>query len=412
MASLIIVLYRILGAVLIWPASLLLFRHPNFRGTLLGRLGLRLPEIPSNRGIIWVHAASVGEVKAVAGLIRELKQDRPDLFVCLSSVTVTGRDVASRLAEIDLVIPFPFDLAWVMKRYMLRLYPQVILVVETELWPNMLLGAESIGIPVVFVNARMTPRSYAGFEKIRSVMRKVLRAVSVLAMAEGDAQRFSRLGAGQVEVLGNLKLDMVGEVDLARKPELRQRLGVGKRPVFIAGSIREGEEAAVIDAIAYAKARIPDLYSIVAPRHPDMLASLKAHAGRTGLGWGLRSTMHEAADLLFVDTFGELFDLYGASDVAFVGGSLKDLGGQNILEPIAWEVPTIHGPHMDNFTWAMEAVEGHTLRVQDVAELGTAVVEAIQDPEKYRTMAHDAREALNTRRGVGRRYVRALEGFL
>ena len=414
MARLIIFLYRLLGNIFIWPAAVLLSRHPNFRATIRGRLGITLPEVPDDRTVVWVHAASVGEVKAVAGLIKELKRDRQDLFVCLSSVTVTGRDVAGKIPEIDLVIPFPFDLSWVMRRYLLRVHPHLVMIVETELWPNMILMAEKLGVPVAFVNARMTERSCTRFAKAGFVLKEVLKNVRVFAMAGSDAARFSRLGAPMVEVLGNLKLDQIGDVDMEKKIALRRQLGVENRPVFIAGSIREGEEKEVIDAIACAASRIQGLYSIVAPRHPGMVVLLKELADGRNLRWGLRSVMPPDIDidLLFVDTFGELFDLYGAADAAFVGGSLKNLGGQNILEPIAWGVPAIHGPHMDNFLWAMEVVKGFTIEVADCDELGAAVVKIITGDEICRDMAARARKALNARQGVVKRYVQALSRFI
>ncbi|HOO38709.1 MAG TPA: 3-deoxy-D-manno-octulosonic acid transferase [Deltaproteobacteria bacterium] len=412
MARLIIFLYRVLGTVLIWPAALLMSRHPNFRGTIRGRLGFTLPVLPDEGTIVWVHAASVGEVKAARGLIKELKAGRKNLFVCLSSVTVTGRDVATKIPEVDLVIPFPFDLSWVMRRYMLHLHPEALMIVETELWPNMILAAERLGIPVVFVNARMTDRSYTRFEKVRAVIKEVLKNVQVFAMADSDAQRFSGLGAQKVEVLGNLKFDHVSDVDMGKRATMRKQLGVEGRAVFIAGSIREGEETEVMDAIAYAASRIEGLYSIVAPRHPAMLVLLKELADRRNIRWGLRSQMPSDIDLLFVDTFGELFDLYGSADAAFVGGSLKELGGQNILEPVAWGVPTIHGPHMDNFLWAMDVVQDSTLEVADSAQLGEAVVKVISHQDDSRDMAARAREALNAKRGVTKRYVQALGRFI
>ncbi|HHO75942.1 MAG TPA: hypothetical protein ENN05_05885 [Deltaproteobacteria bacterium] len=412
MAGLIITLYRILGNILIWPAVLILGRHPNFRSTILQRLSIKLPSIPAGSEVLWVHAASVGEVKAVEGLIKTIKAGRPELFVCLSSVTVTGRDVALRISEIDMVFPFPFDLAWVMRRYLLRVQPRVLMIVETELWPNMILAAERAGIPVVFVNARMTSRSYHRYEKIRFVIREVLKKVSVFAIAQRDGQRYCGLGAKSVEVLGNLKLDTVGEVDSKKRMSLKKGLGIENTKVFIAGSIREGEESDVLEAIAYAASRTPGLYSIVAPRHTKMLAVLKDMADHKGLKWGLRSAMPAGIDVLFIDTFGELFDLYGVSDVAFVGGSLKDLGGQNILEPISWGIPTIHGPSMDNFSWALEIVQGLTVQIENAVELGPAVTEILMHKDKYDRLAREAQAALYSRRGVVERYIEALRRFM
>jgi 3-deoxy-D-manno-octulosonic-acid transferase len=163
----------------------------------------------------------------------------------------------------------------------------------------------------------------------------------------------------------------------------------------------------VIDAFRYATVRIPNLLALIAPRHPDRVQLLTDVAQEYGLKWGLRSKAG-VCDLLIVDTVGELFDLYGAADVAFVGGSLVDLGGQNILEPISWGIPTIHGPHMENFTWALEAVEGNTLLVHDANELGRTIVDVLTQRDRYLPRARKAREALEKARGANELYAKAI----
>jgi 3-deoxy-D-manno-octulosonic-acid transferase len=411
MAGIAIFLYRLLGAVCVWPLAFFLRKHPNFRSTLPQRLGWSLPGIPSGRKTIWVHAASVGEVKAVAGLLRTIKEHNPDTFICLSSMTATGRQVAQGISGIDLVMPFPFDLSRVMKRHMLKIMPGMIMIVETEIWPNMLLSARDLAIPVVFVNARMTAASFLKYRKVSQVLKAVLGHVRVLAMAGPDAERFSGLGAGSVQMLGNLKLDMVAMTDKDKARALRESLGIGQRPVFIAGSVREGEEDLVVDAIIRAASRVPDLYSIIAPRHPDRIEHIIRTSEGLGIRWGLRSKGARDVDLLIVDTMGELFSLYGASDAAFLGGSLVNLGGQNILEPIAWGVPTIHGPHMDNFTWALEAVQSSTIVVHNAQELGKAVADILLDKDA-RKIGLQARAALEKARGITDRYYRALKPMI
>jgi 3-deoxy-D-manno-octulosonic-acid transferase len=395
-----------------WPAGLALFRHPNFRGTILSRLGLILPPVSKGRPVIWIHAASMGEVKAVSGLIKALKKIYPDRAVFLSSMTAIGRQMASSIPELDHIFPLPFDSAWVMGRYFRKLSPSALLIVETELWPNMILSAHKHGVPVVVVNARMTERSFRRYSLVRGVARKILGNVSVLAMAEKDSGRFARLGVGNVKTLGNLKLDSIQEVDLGRRSEMRDRYGIQKRPVFIAGSIREGEEPFVMEAVRHAAAEIPSLMSILVPRHPDQVGLLSELAKQSGLVCCLKSRFEYGTDVIIVDTMGELFNLYGASDVAFVGGSLVNLGGQNILEPIAWGIPTLHGPHMDNFIWALEIVEGFTIQVRGPGELGDAIVDIAVQPEKYYDLAQEARYLLEKRRGITGRYVDALDGYL
>jgi 3-deoxy-D-manno-octulosonic-acid transferase len=411
MAKIAILLYRLLGAVLVWPLAFFVRNHPNFKSTIPQRLGWVLPDIPPGKKTVWIHASSMGEVKAVAGLAHAIRRHKPETFIFLTSMTATGRNVAKGMPDIDLVVPFPFDLHWVMKRYLLRVMPAVILIVETEIWPNLLQAAAGLTVPVVFVNARMTGDSFQKYRKISWLIGPILRHARVLAMAGDDAGRFSSLGAGSVDLLGNLKLDAVGMVDRKKADQLRESLNIGDRPVFLAGSVREGEENLVVDAVIRIKTRVPELLTVIAPRHPDRIATIIRIAEGLGIRWSLRSKGPAEADLLIVDTMGELFSLYGISDAAFVGGSLVDLGGQNILEPIAWGVPTIHGPYMDNFTWALEAVKGLTIQVSNARELGNAVVDIILGKEA-RDIGRQAREALEKGRGVTERYYSALEEIL
>lgn len=412
MARLLILLYGILGSVAAWPAAFFLRKHPNFRGTLPQRLGLRLPDVPAGRKVLWVHAASVGEVKAASGLVRAIRDRRPELYICMSCMTATGRKVAAETAGVDAVFPVPFDTPWAMRRHALRLMPEAVLIVETEIWPVMLLSLQRLAVPVVFVNARMSERAHARYLRLSRVLGSVLSGVKVLAMAADDAQRFASIGARDVQVLGNLKLDQVARGDEARRDAVRGELGIGDRPVFIAGSVREGEEAPVVDAYLRITTRIPGLYGIIAPRHPDRIPYIRDMAQGLGIKWATRSRPDPGADLLIVDTMGELFTLYGLSDAAFVGGSLLDMGGQNILEPVAWGVPTLHGPFMSNFTWALEALGGHTTVVRNARELAEAAAGMLTDREASRSAGMAAREALLSSSGVTLRYLDVLESYL
>ncbi|HVN70607.1 MAG TPA: 3-deoxy-D-manno-octulosonic acid transferase [Desulfomonilia bacterium] len=412
MASLGLCIYRLLAVILVWPLAFFLRDHPNFQGTLAQRLGFSLPAVPPGRKTIWVHAASVGEVKAASGLIGAVRKQWPDIFILLTSMTATGRDVAGKLPEVDLVFPFPFDLSWVMKRYLLRLMPSAILIVETEIWPNMLTKAQDLAVPAVFVNARMSLDSFRRYRGFSWILKAILEPVRVLAMSGPDAERFSALGASRVEVLGNLKFDAVpapGSIDVS---SLRETIGAGTKPVFIAGSVREGEEAYVMDAVKKASEQIPGLLSIVAPRHPDRVKLIAQLASEKGLSCSLRSEGPSSGRVLIIDTMGELFRLYGISDAAFVGGSLVALGGQNILEPVAWGVPTIHGPHMENFTWALDIVRDCTYLVQDARGLEETLIAILKDPAGSRRKGREALDALLRVQGVTGRYIQAIEPLL
>ncbi|MDI9527081.1 MAG: 3-deoxy-D-manno-octulosonic acid transferase [Desulfomonilia bacterium] len=404
--------YRMLTGLLAWPAGVVLSRNPNFRGTILNRLGLVLPDIPAHLPLIWIHASSMGEVRAVTGLVKALRREKPHVIICLSTMTATGRQIASSIPELDVVFPFPFDAPWIMRRYLSALSPRMLIIVETEIWPNMIIEARDRGIPTIIVNARMTERSFRRYSMLSPLAGEILHDVHILAISENDGNRFSRLGAGDVRAVGNLKLDSIQDVDPARPQEVKAGLGAGQRPVFIAGSIREGEEGMVFSALAKAASNVPGLFSILAPRHPEQIPLLKDLAERGSYRWCLKSEMKSDTDLVIVNTMGELFDLYGASDTAFVGGSLVDLGGQNILEPLAWGVPTIHGPHMENFTWALDVVGGYTVPVGRAEELADAVIETLTQPGKYRDMAQEARRLLEKHKGVTERCLAVLLEYL
>jgi 3-deoxy-D-manno-octulosonic-acid transferase len=408
MAALMLGFYNLMATLLVWPLCLLVRRHPNFKDTLRLRLSFMLPA-RTNGELFWFHGTSLGEVKAVAGLITALKARRPDITIALSTMTATGRQAAGSIAGVDLILPFPFDLAWVMQRYLTRLAPQALVIVETEIWPNLLMEAEKAGVRALLINARLSEKAFLWYQRIEPLTRRILRQAEILAIASEDASRFKVLGAKRVDVLGNLKFDAMRASDTGRARAIRASLRCGDRPVFIAGSVREGEEAMVMDAIRSVKDRVPGVFPIIAPRHAERIPLIIDLAKTARLAWGLRSRPG-GEDLLIIDTVGELFDLYGAAQAAFVGGSLVDLGGQNILEPIAWGIPTIHGPHMQKFTWALDAVKGHTIVVNDATELGQAIADILMQPERFAAMAQGAREKLIMARGGTERYLNAILG--
>ena len=322
MGRILILVYRVLMAVLMWPAGLVLSRYRNFRGTIPARLGLKLPEIPASLPLIWIHASSVGEVRAVTGLIKALRRERPHALICLSTMTATGSQVASSIHELDLVFPFPFDAAWVMRRYLSALSPRALIIVETEIWPNLMLEAEDMGIPVIIVNARMTERTCRRYSLAPVPAREILEHVHVLAISELDGGRFAKLGARDVQVVGNLKLDSIAQADPSRRQEIRNSLGIAERPVFIAGSIREGEEEPVFSALKKVAEEVPGLFAILAPRHPEQIPLLVDRASAGPFSWCLRTDMKDDADLVIVDTMGELFTLRARRGLrrGFAGG--------------------------------------------------------------------------------------------
>lgn len=286
------------------------------------RLAFKIPVFPHGE-LIWFHAASLGEVKAISKLIDVLKSQRPNCFICLSSMNASGRKAAAMIKGIDLVLPMPFDISWIMGRYMAHLKPKVLVIVETEIWPNLLIQARKAHVKTIFINARMSSKSFNHYKMFKSLMTHILSNVRVLAVSSEDAERYATLGAKKVEVFGNLKLGNMPVINPEKERELRRMLQCGDRPVFIAGSTREGEEQFVIEAIQTARASIPELFSIVAPRHPQSIPLFIDLAKSFGISWTLRTKPAKDADLVFVDTIGELSDFYAVAQVAFVGGKSR-----------------------------------------------------------------------------------------
>lgn len=407
MSKLILLIYRALTFILVWPLCLAVRNHPNFKDTIALRLAMKLPGTPKG-DLIWFHGASLGEIKALAGLIETVKARRPKTKICLSTMTIAGRKAAANIAGVDLILPMPFDVQWIMRRYMRHLAPKALIIAETEIWPNMLMASDTAGIPVIMINARLSARAFKRYRFVKPLIRSLLKKVRILAMADEHADRFRALGTKDLSVVGNVKFDAIQGLHTERLEALRRELDIGEKPVFIAGSIREGEEQAVVEAIFETRREIPNLFCIVAPRHLDRIKNVSQAADNLGLCWTLRSMPSRQPDLLILDTVGELFDFYGLAHAAFVGGSLVNLGGQNILEPIAWGIPTIHGPHMDNFLWAMDVVGEHTILATNAHELARELISILCHPEAYSTRAQMAKTALDGAKGATKRYAEAL----
>lgn len=403
MARLILLTYRILTWIALIPLCAAVRNHPNFKGTLASRLGVNMPPGPGDGNLIWLHCASLGEVKTAELLIDALKKIRPNLLIYVSSMTATGREAAHKIKGIDHVFPFPFDLAPVMRHFLKRLRPSALVIMETEIWPNLLIEAQNENVPVVFVNARMSEKSVRNFKLIKPLTSKILSNAYVLAISNTDAERFASFGARDVEVIGNIKFDAVKSADTLKREKLKESINASGRPVFIAGSVREGEEQFVVEAIRAASSKITGLISIVVPRHTGSVGLLCEILNASGMTFSLRSSGNNS-DIIIVDTMGELFNLYGAADVAFVGGSLVDLGGQNILEPIAWGVPTIHGQYMSNFKWALDVVRGSTVEIESPESLGTAIIDIFVNPHIYKEMADQALCSILNLKGISMQY--------
>jgi 3-deoxy-D-manno-octulosonic-acid transferase len=367
-------------------------------------------------GGIWVHAVSVGEVQAAAVLIDALRARRPASVITLSCATPTARTRARALLPGLDVRYAPYDLPGSVRRCLARLAPRMLVVLETELWPNLLHEAQRAGVPVLIASARVSERSARIYQRLPGLLHAALAAdVWVGAQTEADARRFAALGvpAARLCVAGNLKFDRTLPPDLvARGRQLRARYAAG-RPVWVAGSTHAGEEQIVLDAHALLLAQQPQALLILAPRHPQRFAAAAASVAAHGLRCLQRTAETSAAgyQVLLLDTLGELSDFYAAADVAFVGGSLIAVGGHNLLEPAALGLPVLSGPHHFSSPEVARALggQGALTIVHDAAELSAALARLLADQQARTRQGAAGRAAIDANRGALERLLGLIE---
>ncbi|MCM2356562.1 MAG: 3-deoxy-D-manno-octulosonic acid transferase [Geobacteraceae bacterium] len=374
---------------------------------------------------ILVHAVSVGETIAVRPLLKALKERFPDSKIVLSNGTETGRSIARTLPEADLCIYFPFDYRFAVRRLLGRIRPSLILVVETEIWPNFLRSAREMGVPAVLVNGRISDRSFGRYLCLRRFFAVILGDFARFCMqTEEDARRIVAIGAppDRVEVARNLKYDLaVAPSSAAGKAELRNGFRIPPDvPVFTAGSTHQGEEEAAISAYRLLLARGLELLLVLAPRHPERVPQVAELLRRAGIPFTLRSqlagrtALFRPGEALLVDTVGELLRFYDVSELVFVGGSLVPTGGHNVLEPASLRVPVLFGPHMSNFREAAALILscGGGLQVRDGAELAAALEELLKDETRRHAMGASGARLMEENSGSTALHLQVVEKLL
>lgn len=381
-------LARIAYATLLWLATpvylLKLWRRgraePLYRHAIGERLGFYGHDAASS-GWVWVHAVSLGETRAAAALIAALRAQRPALRLLLTHGTATGRTAGAALLRTgDRQVWLPFDTPGAVSRFFKHFQPAIGVLMETEIWPNLLHAAQRRGVPMVLANARLSERSARKAKRLQALFRPAARSVAlVLAQTPEDAERLRAVGAPRVEVSGNVKFDMTPDpAQLALGRAWRQTIG---RPVVLAASTREGEEAALLSAWARMRQHQPATLTppcpllLIVPRHPQRFDDVAALIAASGLTAVRRSTWADApppeaaqADVWLGDSIGEMATYYGCAQVALLGGSFEPLGGQNLIEAAACGCPVLMGPHTFNFAdaAAMAQREGAAMRVGDI----------------------------------------------
>ena len=380
-------------------------------------------------GAIWVHAVSVGETLAILGLVREIRELYPERKVFLSHVTPAGREAGeNRMSGVAGRFYLPLDWSWCVRRALGRIRPALLLIVETELWPNLLRTARESGSRVVLVNARLSDRSFSRYMLVRPFMRRILESVDcVCAQTATDAERFRQLGAApeRVVVTGNIKFD-------GKPPqlgELPQRLKkffveTHRGPVVVAASTMPGEEALLLQAWEEIRRIHPRALLVLAPRHPTRFDEVAQFLASQRRGFVRRQALgteeNEAArqltssEILLLDTIGELAGLFALADVVFIGGSLVPTGGHNLLEPAFWAKPILFGPHMENFRDATKLFlqAGAAIEVRDPRQLAQEALDLLENSERRRKLGEAAQRVLELESGATRRTLEHVKKML
>ena len=403
-------------------------RYRKYVGSLAQRMGY----LPVSFNIdgepsIWIHAVSVGELLTARPLITALRERHPSLRLFVSTTTMSAQQLARRsVPDADAVFYFPFDLGFVVRRTLDLVKPKLFLMMETELWPNLLRECRRRGIKTAVVNGRLSSRSFPRYRRVRGFFARVLADVDRFCVqSEESARRFAEIGAppDRITVTGSLKFDSLEPSTAslhARRGErvLRYFRFPAARPVFVAGSTMKGEEAVVLRMFRRLKAAQPSSILLIAPRHPerfDEVVRMAEHEGfRTVRRSDLPIDLEPRADVVVLDTIGELAIVYQVGTVVFVGGSLVPTGGHNILEPAVYARPVLFGPHMQNFAEIAAAFVANDAGVQAESESAfeAQALSLMSDPVRRARLGAAARALVESNRGARDKTLAVLDGLL
>jgi len=422
--------YNILSIFLLFPVII----YHLYRSVSRGRppaFSERFGYIPAaelavirKRPVIWLHAVSVGESIAARPLLKALRNSYPGHAIVVSNTTETGRGISSTFPEIDLCIYFPFDFLPAVCSTLKSIRPKLVIIMETEIWPNFTREATLRNIPVLLANGRISDRSFVRYLKFSWFFRHALQLFSCLCMQTNtDRERIIAIGAPDERTLatGNLKYDIpICVADSAEKKSLRDRYSIPENLIVLtAGSTHAGEEQHVITMYKELAATSENLFLILVPRHPERCAEVSALLKESGLTFNRRTTpsstgLFQQGEVLLIDTIGEMMNLYALSDVAFVGGSLVPTGGHNLLEPASAGIASVFGPHMTNFREITELVlhYGAGIQVDSPAELLATMRTLVASYELRRVLGQNGLKMMRDNGGATERHMEIIARYL
>ncbi len=385
-------------------------KAPEYRKRWGERFGF-LPAVPVNQKVIWVHAVSVGEALAAVPMIKQLQSQYPEHLLVVTTMTPTGSArVKSVFGDSVYHVYAPYDLPDILNRFFRAVHPDLLVIMETELWPNLIHHCHIRDIPVVVANARLSEKSAKGYQKFSSLTAPMLQKLScVAAQHQNDSARFMTLGLGgtQRSVTGNIKFDVNLDDDVKTQAGLlkSQWQGETQRPIFLAASTHRGEDLIILNSFEQIHSHFPELLLVLVPRHPERFDEVAELCIQQGLSVCRRSSVaipSSSDQALLGDTMGELLLFFGACDIAFVGGSLVPVGGHNLIEPAIWAVPVLSGPHLFNFSEASRLLRESQGMVicEDANAIAEEVVALLQDPQAATRMGNAAKSVTDNNRGA------------
>ena len=403
-------------------------KDPERKAALTQRLGYdsgrQGPEM-LGRPRIWIHAVSVGEVKVAEAIVNALNISCINASILLTTTTMTGQRYACRRFAGRATVRYaPVDLLGPTRRFLCAHRPNLLVCMETEIWPNWIVKAHGLGIKTVFINGRISDRSIRSYMKIRWLIKPVLEKVAAFSMiSKADARRIMSLGAPahRVQINGNAKMDAPDlDLDDAEIQYLKRLYAVGENtPVFVAGSVRGAEADILMDVYDRLAMQVPGLVFILAPRHIDKSSRIADIARARGIQWHYRTQLKEtgasrSAPVVILDTIGELRNVYSIASVVFCGASLVPLGGQNVLEAAVWAKPVLYGPSMEDFEQARSLLEtaGGGICVKDGTELADRAIHLLLHPDEARRLGRLAKRAVLSNQGASRRHAQVIAGLL